>query len=355
MAAAAEAAGFRACLRCRPYRLAGSLPWEAPELVCRAVQLIIAGALDDGTEADLGRRLGVSARHLRRMFHEHLGLTPDQFARSRRAHFARRLLDDTDLSLADIAFAAGFGSVRQFNRRMLEVFRSAPQELRNRRRRADRLIADGGLALRLPLTDPYDWEAFCGVLESQAIQGVEAVDGGVYRRTVMLDGGPGLIEVGRGGEDHLVLRAHLPYWEGLIHIVERVRLLLGLDAAPGSTVPGAWTPFEAGVRAILRRHPGPVLLRLVHDHGLDVAGLPHGLTHAFPGPEALAVADLQTSGLPPQISDFAKAVAAGDLQLDGSADLDAVIAAMTAVPGVDQGTAHHLARMLRLPQRSLTH
>ena len=154
MAAAAEAAGYRACLRCRPYRVGGAVPWAAPEFVCRAVQLIIGGALDDGSEADLGARLGMSARHLRRLFRQHLGLTPDQFARSRRAHFARRLLDDTDLGIADIAFASGFSSLRQFNRTMTEVFHATPRQLRARRRRGDRIVTDGGLALRLPSAHP---------------------------------------------------------------------------------------------------------------------------------------------------------------------------------------------------------
>src|SRR5882724_6928297 len=148
-AASAEAAGYRACLRCRPYRVPGSLPWDAPELVCRAVQMIISGALDGGTEAELGDQLGLSGRHLRRLFQEHLGLTPDQLARSRRAHFARRLLDDSDLTVAEIAFASGFGSLRQFNRTMQETFRESPTLLRQRRRRTDRLVADGGLVLRL--------------------------------------------------------------------------------------------------------------------------------------------------------------------------------------------------------------
>ncbi|HET6737929.1 MAG TPA: helix-turn-helix domain-containing protein, partial [Kribbella sp.] len=152
--AAAEAAGYRPCLRCRPYRVAGTVADEAPELVCRAVQLIITGLLDESGEETLGARLGMSARHLRRMFHEHLGVTPDQFARSRRAHFARRLLDDSDLGIAEIAFASGFGSLRQFNRAMREIFRASPRELRDRRRRGDRLAADGGLVLRLPFTPP---------------------------------------------------------------------------------------------------------------------------------------------------------------------------------------------------------
>src|SRR5579875_2594307 len=145
--AAAEAAGFRACHRCRPYRVADPVPASAPDLVCAAVQLIICGALDDGgTEVLLARELGVSARHLRRLFVRHLGASPDQLARSRRAHFARRLLDDTDLSILDVAFASGFGSIRQFNRVCQDVFAASPRQLRARRRSGDRLVADGGLA-----------------------------------------------------------------------------------------------------------------------------------------------------------------------------------------------------------------
>src|SRR5437763_16121730 len=112
LAAAAEAAGYRACLRCRPYRVAGPVGSEAPELICRAVRLILDGALDGGTEAELGTRLAVSPRHLRRLFQQHLGVTPDGLARSRRAHFARRMLDDSDLTVTDVAFTSGFGSLR---------------------------------------------------------------------------------------------------------------------------------------------------------------------------------------------------------------------------------------------------
>ncbi|WP_427888683.1 helix-turn-helix domain-containing protein [Kribbella sp. GL6] len=230
--AAAEAAGYRACLRCRPYRIAGTVPDEAPELVCRAVQLIIAGLLDEAGEAALGARLGLSVRQLRRLFHEHLGATPDQFARSRRAHFARRLLDDSELGIAEVAFASGFGSLRQFNRAMREVFRASPRELRDRRRRGDRLAADGGLVLRLPFTPPYDWAAMCAFFAERAIPGVESVEDGVYRRVVSLDGEPGMLEVGPGGDDHLLLRAHLPFWEGVIHVVDRAARLLGVDQPP---------------------------------------------------------------------------------------------------------------------------
>ncbi|MEU5692446.1 helix-turn-helix domain-containing protein [Actinosynnema sp. NPDC020468] len=283
LAAAAEAAGYRACLRCRPYRVAGPVG-EAPELVCQAVRLIIEGALDDGTEAAVAARLGLSARHLRRLFHEHLGATPDQFARSRRAHFARRLLDDTDLSITDVAFASGYGSLRQFNRAMREIFRFPPRELRDRRRRADRLATDGGLVLRLPVDPSYDWPRVLEVLRGRAIPGVESVVDGVYRRTIVLDGAPGVLEIGPGGPDHLLLRAHLPFWEGVIHVVERANRLVGVDTG----VPGGWAPFEDATRVA----SSPAELdRLVRAHGTPVPGLPHGLTHLFPSPEAVGRPD----------------------------------------------------------------
>jgi AraC family transcriptional regulator of adaptative response / DNA-3-methyladenine glycosylase II len=332
--AAAEAAGYRACLRCRPYRVAGTVADDAPELVCRAVQLVIAGLLDESGEEALGARLGMSARHLRRMFHEHLGVTPDQFARSRRAHFARRLLDDTELGIAEVAFASGFGSLRQFNRAMREIFRASPRELRDRRRRSDRLAADGGLVLRLPFTPPYDWEAMCTFLGERAIPGVEAVEDGVYRRTISLDGAPGLLELEAGGDDYLVLWAHLPFWEGVIHVVDRAARLVGLDcepvaaraalsadpvvgglmaARPGVRVPGAWGPFEVAVQAVVRDQLPPAdandaLRKLVEVYGVPVPGLGHGLTHAFPAAQALTSAE--------HVGALATEVANGNIMLE---------------------------------------
>jgi AraC family transcriptional regulator of adaptative response / DNA-3-methyladenine glycosylase II len=336
--AAAEAAGFRACLRCRPYRVAGPIGSDAPELVCQAVQLVIYGALDDGgTEATLAERVGLSARHLRRLFLKHLGASPDQLARSRRAHFARRLLDDTDLTVVDIAFASGFGSLRQFNRTMREVFRASPTDLRNRRRRSDRLVADGGLALRLPLVPGYDWDAVRTFLKRRAIPGVESVHGDTYRRTIVVGGAPGMLEVSPGGRDYLLLQAHLPYWEDLIHVVQRVERLLGTDidnsagiaalstdpvlgplvrARPGLAVPGAWDPFEIGVHAIL----GEAVEEFVARFGEPVPGLPDGLTHTFPDPA--------TPGIPAEL---------------------AATARLPLPPGIDRDLRQRLA--LRLGQR----
>lgn len=381
LAAAAEAAGYRACHRCRPYRRSEPTTWlDGPELVCRAVRLILDGALDRATEEALAATLGVSARHLRRLFAEHVGATPDQVARSRRAHFARRLLDDTDLSITDVTFAAGFGSVRQFNRAMHDVFRASPTDLRSRRRRADRLVADGGLALRLPYQAPLDWALLTGFLRVRAVAGVEVVDGATYRRTVVIDGQPGVLEVQPGDDEHLVLTAHLPYWDGLIHVVQRVRRLFDLDVDPGAVgtrlqadpllhdrvrrrpgvrLPGAWDPFECGVRAIVGQQvsvAGATTLtaRIVERFGVAVSGLDAlGLRRVFPSAEALADADLAGLGMPGSraatVRAFAAEVASGGLRLDGTLGLDELVAALTRVRGIGPWTAHYLA--LRLGER----
>jgi len=377
LAAAAEVAGYRACLRCRPYRTEPSIGWTAPELVCRAVRLILDGALDGKTEHDLGGRLGISARHLRRLFGDHLGVTPDQLARSSRAHFARRLLDDTDFPIVDIAFAAGFGSVRQFNRACLEVFHGTPAELRVRRRASDRLAADGGLALRLPFRPPLDWPAMLGYFAARTIAGVEHVSGDTYRRTVLIDGDPGVLELSRGGSDHLVLRTHLPHWEGLIHVVQRARRIFNLDAdvdgatshlaadpvigpllrrRPGIRAPGTWDPFETGVRAIIGQQvsvagAGTITARVVERHGTPVPGLQAlGLTHLFPSASTLAHAHLEDVGLTSSrtaaINAFAGAVAEGAIQLDRGSRLDRLVASVSAIPGLGPWTAQYLALRL---------
>jgi AraC family transcriptional regulator, regulatory protein of adaptative response / DNA-3-methyladenine glycosylase II len=353
LAASAEAAGFRACLRCRPYRVAGPIASGAPELLCRAIQLIIDGVLDTGTETSLGVRLAVSPRHLRRIFTGHLGVTPDQLARSRRAHFARRLLDDTDLTVADVAFASGFASIRQFNRQMREVFRASPSELRDRRRRTDRLAADGGLTMRLPFEPPLDWDAMAAFFADRAVPGVESVSGRVYRRTISLDGAPGVLEVHPGGAGHLLLRAHLPYWEGLIHVAERAGRMVGADAGPAARAPGAWGPFEAAVQAIVAQECDDLgeahrqLGRMVQRFGPRVPGLTHGLTHLFPSAELLAAGDLADLDLPPatvkSLAALAAGVASGGIVLDHSVRRADLVASLTAVTGIKPATVHQIA------------
>jgi AraC family transcriptional regulator of adaptative response / DNA-3-methyladenine glycosylase II len=380
LAAAAEAAGYRACLQCRPYRWPECVTWSGPELVCRAVRMILDGALDRATEEQLGERLGVSPRHLRRLFTSELGVTPDGLARSARAHFARRLLDDTDLSMLEIALATGFGSVRQFNRACQEIFRDSPLRLRARRRKADRLVADGGLALRLAFRGPLDWHGLVSYLAARSIPGVEHVSGRTYRRTIVVGDDPGVLELSPGGDDHVLLVVHLPHWEGLVHLVARARRIANLDldldepavqltgdpivgplfrARPGLRPPGAWDPFEAGVRVILGQQvtiagASTIAGRLVERLGTPVPGLRRlGLTHTFPSASTLAAADLDGLGLPrtrqETIRSFARAVSEDAVRLDGSVGLDELIASLTAIAGFGSWTANTLALRLGEP------
>jgi AraC family transcriptional regulator of adaptative response / DNA-3-methyladenine glycosylase II len=379
-AAAAEAAGFRPCLRCRPDREPEPSWVDAPELVCRAMRAIVDGALDGATEDVLAARLGVSARHLRRLFAAHIGATPAEVARSRRAHFARRLLDETDLTIAAVAAAAGFRSSRHMHRVMKEVFRFTPGELRARRRRPDRCVADGGLELRLRYRAPLAWDALLAFLAPRAIPGVESVDreAGTYRRTIEQAGHPGVVEVWHEPQHRaLRLRVHLPDYDDLVHLVAGVRRLFDLDAdpaeidavlardprlrplvraQPGVRVPGALDPFEVGVRAVLGQQvsvaTGTRLAgRFVAAHGRAVPGLaPLGLTHVFPRPEDVAtrgLAALAAVGLPraraAAVEAFARAVTHGDLPRGRDAGLDATVRALRRLPGFGDWTAQYVA------------
>jgi AraC family transcriptional regulator, regulatory protein of adaptative response / DNA-3-methyladenine glycosylase II len=380
LAAAAEAAGFRACFQCRPYRWPQSAASTGPELVCRAVRLILDGALDRATEEQLGAWLGVSTRHLRRLFMSHLGVTPDGLARSARVHFARRLLDDTELSMLEIALATGFGSVRQFNRACTEVFRASPRALRGKRHKGDRLVADGGLPLRLSFRGRLDWQAMVTYLADRAIPGVEHVVGDAYQRTIVVAGDPGVLELFPGGDDHLVLVAHLPHWEELTHLVACARRIANLDfdleegsrhlsgdrtigpllsARPGLRPPGTWDAFETGIRAIVGQHVSVAAAntmagRLVERFGMPFPGVGQlGLARTFPAATTLADADLGGLGLTrarqSAIRSFARAVADEDIRLDGSVSLDKLISSITAIDGLGSWTAHYLALRLGEP------
>lgn len=376
-AAAAEAAGFRPCMRCRPETAPGTPAWlGSSAVVSRALRLIADDALNDADVDTLAARLGLGARQLRRLFAKHLGASPAQIARARRVHFARTLIDETDLPLAQVAFSAGFKSVRQFNHALRGTFRTSPSALRNRRRAwsAAAQQDDGGLVVRLPYRPPFSWTSLVRFLAPRATPGVETVDARAYRRTIEVNGAPGTIDVRPSPtSSHLLLRVRVSSYDGVIHVVERVRRLfdLGADpspitrqlerslslrpfvrAVPGLRIPGAWDGFELAVRAILGQQVtvrGATTLadRLVRRFGTAVDFDVAGLTHLFPRPEALADADLTVIGLPraraATIRALASAVKRGALTFDAAGGLDDLVTRLCAIPGVGQWTAHYIA------------
>ncbi|HME71823.1 MAG TPA: AlkA N-terminal domain-containing protein [Myxococcota bacterium] len=374
-AAAAEDAGFRPCLRCRPETAPGTPAWQGTSaVVSRGLRLIREGALDGGAVAELATRLGIGERQLRRLFLRHLGTSPLSLARARRLHFARTLLDETDLPMTEIAFAAGFQSIRQFNHALRACFGESPRRLRARRR-SPAVVQSDVVTLRLAYRPPLDWDALLRFLAARATPGVEWVDGGIYRRTVEMHGAPGTIEVAKGADgSHLVLRARLGDPAGLIEAVDRVRRIFDLTAdplciagdlargagprlraalkgRPGLRVLGAWDGFELAVRAVLGQQisvAGASTLcgRLVEAFGKPIS-FGRGLTHLFPTPDALASADIAAIGLPQARANalraLARAVANQTLRLDAARGLDDAIARLCSVPGIGEWTAHYIA------------
>ena len=396
-AAAAEAAGFRPCKRCRPETAPGTPAWVGTSaVVTRALRLIADGALDDGKVEALAARLGIGGRQLRRLFAQHLGASPVDVARARRVHFARALIDDTDLPITAVALSAGFASIRQFNHAVRATFGAPPTALRRRRGRRQPGPSGTGIVVKLPYRPPLAWPAMLRFLSLRAIPGVEVVDGDVYRRTIEVNSVPGVIEVWPSGDSkspssrsgaaqngraagaphharHLLMRVQLPGYESLIDVVDRVRRMFDLDAdplrigehlrhdavlrpfldtLPGVRVPGAWDAFELAVRAILGQQvtvQGATTLagRLVRAFGAPIEDGSAGLTHRFPTPARLAEADPARIGLPraraATICALAASVSCGTLVLDASQGLDDIVARLCALPGLGPWTAHYVA------------
>ncbi|MBM3944974.1 MAG: DNA-3-methyladenine glycosylase 2 family protein [SAR202 cluster bacterium] len=375
-AVAAEAAGYRPCLKCRPDRRRNELlDGNTPDVVKQALMLISDGELDDGGEDALGQRIGISARQLRRLFKEHIGATPALVARSRRTHFARRLLDESDLPVHAISDAAGFRSVRQMNRVVREVFRFTPMELRAKRRASNRPAADGGLRLRIPYPGGFDFTAMLSYLAPRAIPGVESVSGGVYRRVTNTCGYPGAIEVSSANDGaHLDVVAHLPTYANLVDDVARCKRLLGLDVdlsegrsllaadpmlgplvagSPALTLPGAWDRFETAVRIIVGQHisvpaASTITGRITARCGTAIAGLEgFGLGVLFPSAGQLAEADLSGLGMPAArastVRGFAAAVAGGSLNLYDTSPLPELVQRLQDFEGIGPWTANVLA------------
>ena len=372
-AAAASEAGFRPCLRCRPECAPGTPAWLGTSAtVSRALRLIGESELQDGGVNALATHLGIGPRHLRRLFLKHLGASPIAVVQTRRLYFAKKLIDETCLEMREIALAAGFGSIRRFNDTFRKTYHRTPTHLRNLRRSAP-VLPENEYRFSLRFRPPFCWPALLGFLAPRAIPGVEAVDGGTYRRIFSLNNHIGWLEASLDEPANaLSLRIRFPEPRWLFLIVERVRRLFDLSAdseeitshlrrdrmltsriasRPGLRIPGCWDGFELAVRAILGQQvtvAGATTLsgRLVRAFGAPVV-VSQKLTHIFPSPEKLADSDLSKIGLPKAralcLRSLAQAVCNGKIAFSGVVNVEEFLGRFCDLPGIGAWTAQYVS------------
>ena len=380
-AAAAQAAGFRPCLRCRPETAPDLGAWRGTSnTVSRGLSLIEHGVLDDADVDALAARLGLGERQLRRLFQEHLGASPIAVAQTRRVLLAKQLIHETRLPMTEIAFGAGFGSIRRFNETFRRLFHRPPRELRADAGPEFSPSAAGELVLLLRYQPPYDWEAMVAFLRQRAIAGIENVDELRYARTLQLHGLTGTVAVEPAAGHALRVSVRFRKLSALPAIIARLRRVfdLGADplaiaahlakdptleplvrARPGLRVPGAWDGFELAIRAVLGQQISVAAAarlagRMVAAHGERLSAPSGPLTHVFPRPEVVAAADLASLGMPRSraaaLSAVAAAAVADPLMFDANCGLDDAVKRLCAIRGVGEWTAQYIAlRQLREP------
>jgi len=354
----------------------------APSTVSRALRLIEDGLLDHAGIDALCERLGIGARQLRRLFKKQLGTSPVHVARARRARFARRLIETTALSMADVAKAAGFGSVRRFNAVMNEVYGCPPTALRRQPGNGA-----GGLELEIPVEGAFPWARMLQFLKPWTASGVEQVVGDRYCRTAALRKAEGEVCVTYEPDDSaLRVRVSSSLGAHLFEVVSAVRRLfdveapiediraqLGADpalgacvqATPGLRVPGAFDHFETSVMMLLHQHMRPedasgLMARIVTKYGKPIETSQPSLTHLFPTPYVLSTARLEAVGVPKRrsrsIQALARAVHEGALRLDGTPSLDAAVERLSAITDLSATTAQYIAmRVYREPDAFPAH
>ena len=384
-AAAAAETGFRPCLRCRPECSPGTPAWfGTSSTVSRALRLIDESGLEDGGMEVLAERLGVSSRHLRRLFIRHLGASPSAVAKTRRLHFAKKLIDETRLPMTDVALASGFGCVRRFNAVIRKTYNRTPTQIRRlvpKTIRQNSIQQQDHYLFRLPFRPPYHWKGMLAFLAGRATPGVEVVDLRGYRRTISLNGCHGYFEVSlpdlspsspNAGHNAVAVRVQIADPRSLYLIIERIRGMfdlnadwaaiaqsLGTDPAltsriraePGLRVPGCWNGFELTIRAILGQKmtlKGATALvgRIAESYGQPISDA-DDLTHLFPTPEVLADAKLAGLGLTEEraetIHTLARAVCDGAISFERIVDSDAFLAQLREIPGIGCWTAQYVA------------
>jgi AraC family transcriptional regulator, regulatory protein of adaptative response / DNA-3-methyladenine glycosylase II len=382
-AAAAQEAGFRPCLRCRPETAPDLASWRGTSnTVSRALALIADGALDgDASVETLAERLGIGERHLRRLFVQHLGASPIAVAQTRRVLFAKQLIHETKMPMTEVALAAGFGSIRRFNEIFLGLFHRPPSALR-RKTSSNSSSPEAGVSLRLRYRPPYDWDSILGYLRARAISGVEVVENGSYLRTIGMDGFTGSVEVTHLPErQSLCVTIRFPRVQSLPAIIGRVRRVFDLGAdietidahlsldpllaplvaqRPGLRAPGGWDGFELAVRAILGQQISVAAARrlaeqLVAIHGERVSSnfvSEPRLTHVFPEARRLALAKSIEVGMPAArrsaLKELAEAAATDSNLFRPFGTIEEAIARLRKIRGVGEWTAQYIAlRALR--------
>ncbi|AWS45701.1 AlkA N-terminal domain-containing protein [Streptosporangium sp. 'caverna'] len=372
-AAAAQLAGFRACKRCRPDASPGSPQWnERADVVARAMRMIADGVVDRDGVPGLAAQLGYSTRQIERQLLAELGAGPLALARAQRAQTARLLIETSTLPMSDVAFAAGFTSIRTFNDTVREVFALTPTQLRDRVARGRPAITPGMLSLRLPFRAPLCPGNLFGHLAATAVPGVEEWRDGAYRRTLRLPYGHGIATL-RPLPDHVGCRLALTDLRDLSTAISRCRRLLDLDADPvavddllrgdpvlaplidkdpGRRVPRTVDASEFAVRAVLGQQVSTAAARthaarLVIAHGEPIADAAGGLTHLFPGPAALASMDPAALALPrarrTTLTTLVAALAADEIDLSVGGDWHRARAQLSALPGVGPWTVETIA------------
>ncbi len=375
-AATAQREGFRACKRCRPDTVPGSPEWDVrADAVGRAMRLIADGVVDREGVAGLARRLCYTERHLHRLLAAEVGAGPLALARARRAHTARLLIETTDLPISEVAFAAGFASIRQFNDTVREVFATTPRGLRRVRGRDGESVR-GGISLRLPFRVPFDAGYVLRFLGDRAVPGAEEFSDGTYRRTLRLPHGAGTAALSEGG-DHVRCVLRLEDLRDLGSAVQRCRRLLDLDAdpvavtetlgtdpvlaplvgcSPGLRVPGSVDGAELALRAVLGQQVSVAAARTLAGRLVARRGGPlpeslaepdRGLTHLFPQPGAVAEIEAADLAVPAArreaLRNLALALAGGRISLDPGSDREEAHRELLSLRGVGPWTATYIA------------
>jgi AraC family transcriptional regulator of adaptative response / DNA-3-methyladenine glycosylase II len=374
-AAAAEQAGFRPCLICRPELAPGRARVDAvSRLAAAAVRRIEDGALTDTSLTDLALELGVSGRHLRRAVVEHCGVAPVELLQTQRLLEAKRLLMDTALPIGDVAYASGFSSLRRFNTLFRDRYRLTPTEIR----RAKKSIKPESLVLEIGFRAPYDWDSMVSFLGLRAVPGVEAIDKGRYLRAVKIGASTGWIAVSPSrNKNSLEVEVSSGLAKAIPQVLRRVRRLfdtssepeaiaeaLGELAAghPGMRVPGAFDGFEAATRAILGQQITVVGARTLAGRMAERFGAPvetpfEGLTTPFPSAETIAEASVDSIGSlgivgkrAKALIEIAQALLRRELRLVPGADVDQTVERLCQIDGIGQWTAQYIAmRALSYP------